>query len=75
MKLGNESAVLTDDNPLMETLRQRKAYLLPLLNEEEVRVQKDFQSRIQSLIARDTSLSDKIKNLNNEMRAFGNYQP
>ncbi len=64
------AAVLTDDNPLMETLRQRKAYLLPLLAEEEVRVQKDFQSRIQSLIARDTSLSDKIKNLNNEMRAL-----
>jgi polysaccharide biosynthesis transport protein len=64
------SAVLTNDNPLMETLRQRKAYLLPLLAEEEVRVQKDFQSRIQSLIARDTSLSDKIKNLNNEMRAL-----
>ncbi|MBH8551105.1 polysaccharide biosynthesis tyrosine autokinase [Nostocaceae cyanobacterium CENA357] len=64
------AAVLTDDNPLMETLRQRKAYLLPLLTEEEVRVQKDFQSRIQSLIARDTSLSDKIKNLNNEMRAL-----
>ncbi|WGV27620.1 GumC family protein [Halotia branconii] len=64
------AAVLTDDNPLMETLRQRKAYLLPLLAEEEMRVQKDFQSRIQSLIARDKSLSDKIKNLNNEMRAL-----
>jgi len=64
------AAVLTDDNPLMETLRQRKAYLLPLLAEEEMRVQKDYQSRIQSLVARDTSLSDKIKNLNNEMRAL-----
>ncbi|MEA5507530.1 polysaccharide biosynthesis tyrosine autokinase [Halotia wernerae UHCC 0503] len=64
------AAVLTDDNPVMETLKQRKAYLLPLLAEEEMRVQKDFQSRIQSLIARDTSLSDKIKNLNNEMRAL-----
>ncbi len=70
IEIRQKAAVLTDDNPAMETLRQRKSYLLPLLTQEEVRVQKDFQSRIQSLIARDASLSDKIKNLNNEMRSL-----
>lgn len=68
IEIKQKSAVFTDDNPAMETLRQRKAYLLPLLAQEEMRVQRDFQSRIRSLIARDRALEDKIKNLNNSVR-------
>ena len=70
IELQKQSAVLTDDNPLMVTLKERKAYLLPLLAGEETRVQKDFQSRIRSLSARDTSLDGKIRSLNNEVRGL-----
>ncbi|MFN6571184.1 capsular biosynthesis protein [Nostoc minutum NIES-26] len=70
IEITRQSAVFTDDNPAMETLRQRKAYLLPLLAQEEMRVQRDFQSRIRSLIARDRALDEKIKNLNNSVRAL-----
>lgn len=70
IEIVQRSAVFTDDNPAMETLRQRKAYLLPLLAQEEMRVQRDFQSRIRALIARDRSFEDKIKNLNNSVRAL-----
>ncbi|MBW4560965.1 MAG: polysaccharide biosynthesis tyrosine autokinase [Mojavia pulchra JT2-VF2] len=66
--IKQQSALLTDDNPVMETLKQKKDYLLPLLAQEEARVQKDYQSRIQELRARDQSLENKIFNLNNEIR-------
>lgn len=68
VEIKAESAKFTDVNPTIETLKQRKANLLPLLNAEEQRVQKDFQSRIQTLQARDLSLEEKISNLNEEQR-------
>jgi polysaccharide biosynthesis transport protein len=63
-----QSAVFTDENPAMMTLRQRKESLLPLLAQEEARVQKDFQSRIQELTARDRSLNEKINTAYSEVR-------
>ncbi|BAY65899.1 capsular exopolysaccharide family protein [Calothrix brevissima NIES-22] len=63
-----QSAVFTDENPAMETLRQKKESLLPLLAQEEARVQKDYQSRIQQLSARDRSLDEKINNVYGEIR-------
>ncbi|MBD2200213.1 MULTISPECIES: GumC family protein [Calothrix] len=63
-----QSAVFTDENPAMETLRQKKDSLLPLLAQEEARVQKDYQSRIQQLSARDRSLDEKINNVYSEIR-------
>ncbi|OUL36838.1 capsular biosynthesis protein [Nostoc sp. T09] len=63
-----QSAVFTDENPAMVTLRQKKEYLLPLLAQEESRVQKDFQSRIRELSARDRALDEKINNGYSEVR-------
>ncbi|MDZ7957139.1 MAG: polysaccharide biosynthesis tyrosine autokinase [Aulosira sp. DedQUE10] len=66
--IKQQSAVFTDENPGMVTLKQKKEFLLPLLAQEEARVQKDFQSRIRELSARDRSLDDKINNLYSEVR-------
>ncbi len=68
IEIKTQSAILTDDNPTMQTLRDKKANLLPMLNVEEERVQKDFQNRIQTLRARDLSLGEKVDNLNTYLR-------
>ncbi|MBW4557533.1 MAG: polysaccharide biosynthesis tyrosine autokinase [Trichormus sp. ATA11-4-KO1] len=70
VEITNQSAILTEDNPTMVTLRERKAYLLPLLAGEELRVQRDFQSRIRALSARDVSLAEKIRNVSSEIRGL-----
>ncbi|BAY08416.1 GumC family protein [Calothrix sp. NIES-2098] len=66
--IKQQSAVFTDENPAMVTLRQKKEYLLPLLAQEEARVQKDFQSRIREISARDRALDEKINNTYSEVR-------
>ncbi|MDZ8055537.1 MAG: GumC family protein [Aulosira sp. ZfuVER01] len=66
--IKQQSAVFTDENPAMVTLRQKKEYLLPLLGQEEARVQKDFQSRIREMSARDRALDVKINNAYSEVR-------
>ncbi|BAY25123.1 capsular exopolysaccharide family protein [Calothrix sp. NIES-2100] len=63
-----QSTVFTDANPAMVTLQQKKESLLPLLAQEEARVQKDYQSRIQELSARDRSLDEKINTVYGEIR-------
>ena len=63
-----QSAVFTDINPEIQTLRDKKANLLPMLNAEEQRVQNEFQSRIQTLYARDKSLEDKVLGLKADLR-------
>ncbi len=68
VEIKTQSAIFTDDNPAMQTLRDKKANLLPMLNVEEQRVQKDFQNRIQTLRARDLSLGEKVDNLNTYLR-------
>ncbi|MEL7246148.1 MAG: Wzz/FepE/Etk N-terminal domain-containing protein, partial [Cyanobacteria bacterium J06573_2] len=68
IEIKTNSAKFTDSNPAMETLRQTKANLIPMLNAEEQRVQQEFQSGIQTLQARDVSLADKIENLNAYLR-------
>ncbi len=70
--MKQQSAVLTNDNPIMVSYQQKKAALLPLLAQEEARVQKDLQSRIRDVSARDKSLDEKIKNLNNDIRNLAN---
>jgi len=70
LEITEKLAIFQDNNPIILTLRERKAYLLPLLTQEELRVQKDLQSRIRSLSARDSSLVAKINNLNNEIRVL-----
>lgn len=68
IKIKTQAATFTDLNPSMQALQQKKANLLPMLNAEEERVQKDFQSRIQNLRARDLSLGEKIDSLNAYLR-------
>ncbi|MBE9213091.1 polysaccharide biosynthesis tyrosine autokinase [Plectonema cf. radiosum LEGE 06105] len=64
----SQSAVFTDNNPTIQALQQKTTNLIPMLNAEEQRVQNEFQNRIQTLQARDLSLSDKINQLNAELR-------
>ncbi|MBE9208554.1 polysaccharide biosynthesis tyrosine autokinase [Nostoc sp. LEGE 06077] len=68
IEIAQKSAIYSEENPAMLTLRDRKAYLLPLLAGEEMRLQKELQSQIRSVSARDQFLYDKIKNLNNDVR-------
>ena len=68
IEIKTNSAKFTDINPTIQTLQQRKANLFPMLNAEEQRVQKEFQSRIQTLQARDVSLADKLDKLNSYLR-------
>ncbi|MEO1561166.1 MAG: polysaccharide biosynthesis tyrosine autokinase, partial [Cyanobacteria bacterium J06632_19] len=68
IQIKKEAATFTDLNPSLQALQQKKANLLPMLNVEEQRVQKDFQSRIQNLRARDVSLKEKIDSLNAYLR-------
>lgn len=68
IEIKTNSAKFTDLNPAMETLRQTKANLIPMLNAEEQRVQQEFQSSIQTLQARDVSLADKVDKLNAYLR-------
>ncbi|MEB3219557.1 MAG: polysaccharide biosynthesis tyrosine autokinase [Nostocales cyanobacterium 94392] len=64
----SQSAVFTDNNPTIQALQQKTTNLIPMLNAEEQKVQNEFQNRIQTLQARDLSLSDKIERLNAELR-------
>ncbi len=68
IEIKTESAKFTDLNPTIQTLQQRKANLIPMLNAEERRVQQELQSRIKTLYARDLSLADKLDKLNAELR-------
>ncbi|MGI8501482.1 MAG: GumC family protein [Hassallia sp.] len=68
IEIKKQSAKFTDSNPTIGTLQDRKDNLLPLLLAEEDRVQRDFQSRIQELQARDRALDGKINNLNNYVK-------
>lgn len=63
-----ESARLTDENPTIITLEEKKEKLLPMLQAEEERVQRDFASRINELVARDISLAEKVDLSNEELR-------
>lgn len=68
IEIKTESATFTDSNPVIQTLREKKTNLIPLLNTEEQRVQKEFQNRIQTLQAANISLSDQLDQLNAYLR-------
>jgi capsular exopolysaccharide synthesis family protein len=67
IEITQKSAIFQNNNPVMVTLKEKKAHLLPLLAQEELRVQKDLQSRVPTLSGLDNSLREKIINLNNEI--------
>ncbi|OKH40337.1 capsular biosynthesis protein [Calothrix sp. HK-06] len=66
--IKKESARFTFENPTIITLEEKKQNLLPMLQAEEARVQRDFTSRINELVARDLSLAEKIDRSNEELR-------
>ncbi len=69
IQIKKDSAVFTDQGlNLKGRLPEKKANLLALLSQEESRVQRDFQSRIRELQARDKSLIEKIDKLNKYVR-------
>lgn len=66
--IKKESARYTSENPTIITLQEKKANLLPMLQAEESRVQRDLESRINELAARDSALAEKIDKANGELR-------
>jgi polysaccharide biosynthesis transport protein len=60
----------TEYHPSIATLREKQEALLPMLKAEEERVQRDYQSRINAIVARDLSLAEKIEKLNRELRTL-----
>jgi capsular exopolysaccharide synthesis family protein len=67
-----QSAILTDENPKMMTLKQKKENLLPLLAKEAARVKKEYESQIRELAARDKFLEQNINGLNQEVKKLAN---
>ena len=70
IEIKKQSAKFTDENPSQKILQDKKANLLPMIFDEEQRVQRDFQSRIRELETRDQSLGEKIDNLNGYLRTL-----
>lgn len=68
IEIAQKSAVFLDTHPEIITLKEKKAYLLPLLTGEEIRVQRELQSQIRTLSVRDRFLDEQIKNLNNDIK-------
>ncbi len=68
--IKKESARYMDENPSLATLRERKANLIPMLQAEESRVLRDFQSRINEIGTRDRSLEKKIAENQNDLRTL-----
>jgi succinoglycan biosynthesis transport protein ExoP len=67
-QIAKRSAVFTDQEEGMTRLNEQKAMMLSLLQQERQRVNRDFQSRIRELEARDRALDEKINSLNNYVK-------
>jgi capsular exopolysaccharide synthesis family protein len=67
-QIAKRSAVFTDQEEGMTRLYEQKATMLSLLQQERERVNRDFQSRIRELEARDRALDVKINSLNNYVK-------
>jgi capsular exopolysaccharide synthesis family protein len=70
IELAQKSAVYLEEHPEIIALKEKKAYLLPLLSGEEIRVQSELQSQIRSLSARDQFFDDQIKTLNKDIQTL-----
>jgi polysaccharide biosynthesis transport protein len=67
-EIAKRSSVFTDEEEGMQRLNEQKETMLSLLDQERERVNREFQSRIVDLQARDRSLEQKINNLNNYVK-------
>ncbi|MBD2448278.1 polysaccharide biosynthesis tyrosine autokinase [Nostoc sp. FACHB-152] len=72
IEIAQKSAVYLETHPEIIILKEKKAYLLPLLTGEEIRVQGELQSQIRSLSARDQFFDEQIKTLNQDINNLVN---
>ncbi|AKG20935.1 GumC family protein [Calothrix sp. 336/3] len=68
--IAKRGSIFTNQEEGMQRLAEQKSTMIGMLDTEKARVNRDFQSRIQELRARDASLEDKINNLNSYLRAL-----
>ncbi|MEM7556224.1 MAG: polysaccharide biosynthesis tyrosine autokinase [Cyanobacteria bacterium P01_A01_bin.84] len=69
-EIAKRSSVFTSAEIGMQSLKDKKSTMVSLLEQERQRVNRDFQSRIQSLRARDLALGEKIDGLNAYLRSL-----
>ena len=67
-QIAKRSSVFTDQEEGIKRLNEQKETNLSLLQQERERVNRDFQSRIRELEARDRGLDAKIISLNNYVK-------
>ncbi|MBW4608347.1 MAG: polysaccharide biosynthesis tyrosine autokinase [Hassallia sp. WJT32-NPBG1] len=67
-QIAKRSSVFTDEEEGIKRLNEQKETNLSLLQQERERVNRDFQSRIRELEARDRGLDAKIISLNNYVK-------
>lgn len=67
-EIAKRSSVFTDQEEGIKRLNEQKETNLSLLQQERERVNRDFQSRIRELEARDRGLDAKIISLNNYVK-------
>lgn len=69
-QIAQRGSIFTDEEEGMVRLSQQRDTMTMMLEEERARVNRDFQSRIRELEARDLAISEKIDNLNGYLRAL-----
>ncbi|HEY9724811.1 MAG TPA: Wzz/FepE/Etk N-terminal domain-containing protein, partial [Chroococcales cyanobacterium] len=67
-QIAKESARFLETSPNMESLRQQRQRLLPLLSREGQRVEDEMTSRIRTLEVRDRILTQTLENLNLQVK-------
>ena len=69
-EIAKRSSIYTEADEGMQRLKNQQASMIALLEQERQRVNRDFQSQIQELQARDASLAHKINNLHTYVRGL-----
>ncbi|MDF5728081.1 MAG: polysaccharide biosynthesis tyrosine autokinase [Rhizonema sp. PD38] len=69
-QIGKRSSVFTDEEEGMKRLNEQKAFMISMLEQERARVNRDFQSRIHDMQARDKYIGEKINSLNGYLRGL-----
>ncbi|NJK27562.1 MAG: polysaccharide biosynthesis tyrosine autokinase [Coleofasciculaceae cyanobacterium SM2_3_26] len=67
-QLAQESALFLEESPEIEILQEKRARLIPLLEAEGERVQRDVVSDIRELRTRDRILTQGVNRLNNQVK-------
>ncbi|RAM51543.1 MAG: capsular biosynthesis protein [Hapalosiphonaceae cyanobacterium JJU2] len=69
-KIAERGSIFTEEEELMVRFSQERDSIISILEGERARVNRDFQSRIRELEARDVAITEKIDNLNGYLRAL-----